>query len=149
MLTHRRGLVEKRGSKDGGATTTGAGSGESNNNSGNGGGEGACSKPNGRSNTNPDDNNNSNNNNDEANEQQFNKSNSVATDVNNNNNENCFHHITMTSEDLLQPGHVVKERWKVVSNKSKYFMKWKCCSHSNIGFYIDTIDKWTVCFFVI
>jgi Protein kinase domain len=27
-----------------------------------------------------------------------------------NNNQN----ITMTSEDLLQPGHVVKERWKVV-----------------------------------
>jgi hypothetical protein len=26
-----------------------------------------------------------------------------------------FHHITMTSEDLLQPGHIVKERWKVVS----------------------------------
>ncbi|XP_026734737.1 tau-tubulin kinase homolog Asator [Trichoplusia ni] len=24
------------------------------------------------------------------------------------------HHITMASEDLLQPGHVVKERWKVV-----------------------------------
>lgn len=30
-----------------------------------------------------------------------------STDQNNN--------ITMTSEDLLQPGHVVKERWKVVS----------------------------------
>lgn len=29
-----------------------------------------------------------------------------STDHNNN--------ITMTSEDLLQPGHVVKERWKVV-----------------------------------
>lgn len=29
-----------------------------------------------------------------------------STDQNNN--------ITMTSEDLLQPGHVVKERWKVV-----------------------------------
>lgn len=28
----------------------------------------------------------------------------------NNNHQN----ITMTSEDLLQPGHVVKERWKVV-----------------------------------
>ncbi|XP_021963759.1 tau-tubulin kinase homolog Asator isoform X2 [Folsomia candida] len=24
-----------------------------------------------------------------------------------------FHHITMASEDLLQPGHIVKERWKV------------------------------------
>lgn len=23
-------------------------------------------------------------------------------------------HITMATEDLLQPGHVVKERWKVV-----------------------------------
>ena len=30
-----------------------------------------------------------------------------STDHNNN--------ITMTSEDLLKPGHVVKERWKVVS----------------------------------
>ncbi|XP_046383667.1 tau-tubulin kinase homolog Asator isoform X7 [Ischnura elegans] len=29
-------------------------------------------------------------------------------------NNNCADHITMTSEDLLQPGHVVKERWKVV-----------------------------------
>ncbi|XP_071450606.1 tau-tubulin kinase homolog Asator isoform X2 [Hetaerina americana] len=28
-------------------------------------------------------------------------------------NNNCADHITMTSEDLLQPGHVVKERWKV------------------------------------
>ena len=26
------------------------------------------------------------------------------------------HHITMATEDLLQPGHVVKERWKVVSS---------------------------------
>merc|ERR1712071_67366 len=25
-------------------------------------------------------------------------------------------HITMATEDLLQPGHVVKERWKVVRN---------------------------------
>ncbi|CRK99849.1 CLUMA_CG013152, isoform A [Clunio marinus] len=33
---------------------------------------------------------------------------SPSTDQNNNQN------ITMTSEDLLQPGHVVKERWKVV-----------------------------------
>lgn len=29
-----------------------------------------------------------------------------STDPNNN--------ITMTNEDLLQPGHVVKERWRVV-----------------------------------
>ncbi|XP_045110209.1 uncharacterized protein LOC123504033 isoform X6 [Portunus trituberculatus] len=37
-------------------------------------------------------------------------------DRNNNNNNNCKNNknITMTSEDLLQPGHVVKERWKVV-----------------------------------
>lgn len=42
------------------------------------------------------------------------ESNSVVTDANNN-NDYCFHHITMTSEDLLQPGHIVKERWKVVS----------------------------------
>uniref|UniRef100_T1IPU9 Uncharacterized protein n=1 Tax=Strigamia maritima TaxID=126957 RepID=T1IPU9_STRMM len=29
-------------------------------------------------------------------------------------NSDCStHYITMTSEDLLQPGHVVKERWKV------------------------------------
>ncbi|XP_069195482.1 uncharacterized protein Asator isoform X4 [Procambarus clarkii] len=33
---------------------------------------------------------------------------------NNNNNKNINKNITMTSEDLLQPGHVVKERWKVV-----------------------------------
>lgn len=32
-----------------------------------------------------------------------------STDQNNN--------ITMTSEDLLQPGHVVKERWKVSHTK--------------------------------
>lgn len=38
-------------------------------------------------------------------------------DRNNNNNNNYKNNknITMTSEDLLQPGHVVKERWKVVS----------------------------------
>lgn len=35
---------------------------------------------------------------------------SPSTDQNNNNN------IKMTSEDLLQPGHVVKERWKVRPN---------------------------------
>jgi tau tubulin kinase len=28
--------------------------------------------------------------------------------------QNNHQNITMTSEDLLQPGHVVKERWKVV-----------------------------------
>lgn len=40
-----------------------------------------------------------------------------STDQNNN--------ITMTSEDLLQPGHVVKERWKVVS----FFLLFSCvCS---------------------
>ncbi|XP_069974991.1 uncharacterized protein [Penaeus vannamei] len=44
-----------------------------------------------------DRNNNNNNNNNNKNN-------------NNNNNKN----ITMTSEDLLQPGHVVKERWKVI-----------------------------------
>lgn len=44
-----------------------------------------------------------------------------STDHNNN--------IKMTSEDLLQPGHVVKERWKVVrfsvniSQMPKYFFK--------------------------
>lgn len=37
-----------------------------------------------------------------------------STDQNNN--------ITMTSEDLLQPGHVVKERWKVVSRPSSRLM---------------------------
>lgn len=37
-----------------------------------------------------------------------------STDQNNN--------ITMTSEDLLQPGHVVKERWKVVSFLSEAFL---------------------------
>jgi len=61
----------------------------------------------------------------------------TSTDVNNNIHENnnntsgarkkgkdkrrrkesaaCVNHPTMTSEDLLQPGHIVKERWKVVS----------------------------------
>jgi len=29
---------------------------------------------------------------------------------------NSSQYITMASEDLLQPGHVVKERWKVVSS---------------------------------
>lgn len=45
-----------------------------------------------------------------------------STDPNNN--------ITMTNEDLLQPGHVVKERWRVVSvckhcecYKSKFCVK--------------------------
>ena len=32
-------------------------------------------------------------------------------------NNNFTKNITMTSEDLLQPGHVVKERWKVVSGR--------------------------------
>lgn len=37
-------------------------------------------------------------------------------------------HITMATEDLLQPGHVVKERWKVVSSHSKRFL-FVCCSN--------------------
>lgn len=109
----RRGLVvEKRGSKDGGttATTTGVGSGESNNSGGSPGADCRSKETNDKNNNEP-----KSNNNDEAVEQQHNKSYSIVTDVNNNNNENCFHHITMTSEDLLQPGHIVKERWKVVS----------------------------------
>ncbi|XP_066945982.1 uncharacterized protein Asator isoform X3 [Macrobrachium rosenbergii] len=51
-----------------------------------------------------DRNNNNNNNNIENN-------NNNSKNINNNNNSK---NITMTSEDLLQPGHVVKERWKVV-----------------------------------
>jgi tau tubulin kinase len=45
------------------------------------------------------------------------ENNSVASTDANNNLEDFgpSQHITMTSEDLLQPGHVVKERWKVVS----------------------------------
>ncbi|GAB6024336.1 hypothetical protein CHUAL_009505 [Chamberlinius hualienensis] len=43
--------------------------------------------------------------------------NSKSNVINNNNNYNNYivwpELITMTSEDLLQPGHVVKERWKV------------------------------------
>ncbi|GFS73011.1 hypothetical protein NPIL_376631 [Nephila pilipes] len=30
-------------------------------------------------------------------------------------NEDDSFYVNMTTEDLLQPGHVVKERWKVVS----------------------------------
>jgi len=41
-----------------------------------------------------------------------------STDQNNN--------ITMTSEDLLQPGHVVKERWKVVSLSYRFLV----CAYS-------------------
>ena len=42
----------------------------------------------------------------------------VSPDANNNLDDyDNSQHITdtMTSEDLLQPGHVVKERWRVVS----------------------------------
>lgn len=46
----------------------------------------------------------------------FRNQNNVAADESDTDqNNNCTNHITMTSEDLLQPGHVVKERWKVVS----------------------------------
>lgn len=46
-----------------------------------------------------------------------------STDHNNN--------ITMTNEDLLQPGNIIKERWKVVSRckKTSYFS----CNHQYIS----------------
>lgn len=35
------------------------------------------------------------------------------------------HHITMASEDLLQPGHVVKERWKVSTHHLTFtYLSW-------------------------
>lgn len=40
-----------------------------------------------------------------------------------------FHHITMASEDLLQPGHIVKERWKVVRPNTRLFFTHTQCMH--------------------
>ncbi|KAH8028918.1 hypothetical protein HPB51_020496 [Rhipicephalus microplus] len=44
----------------------------------------------------------------------YNGGGSASCEEDDNNNLSSYR-ITMTSEDLLQPGHVVKERWKVVS----------------------------------
>lgn len=42
------------------------------------------------------------------------------------NTENRDSTIKMASEDLLQPGHIVKERWKVFKpNNNQYFFKYK------------------------
>lgn len=61
---------------------------------------------------------------------QFEENGLEAEDEDNyNNNNNCWsEYITMTSEDLLQPGHVVKERWKVVRNYwVECFNLWQYC----------------------